>query len=124
LNRGIDFYCRRLGLGLKRWLSRSWGRTLRREPADISPGEPACGREPWARTAPRIFERHWTPVHLDFIVTDLDRVVAQLTRLSGSLDRDIQVCEYGRIANMADPFGNRFDLIEFCGSGYDAVSRL
>jgi hypothetical protein len=27
-------------------------------------------------------------------------------------------------ADMADPFGNRFDLIEFCGSGYDAVSRL
>jgi hypothetical protein len=24
---------------------------------------------------------------------------------------------------MADPFGNGFDLIEFSGSGYDAVSR-
>jgi hypothetical protein len=33
------------------------------------------------------------------------------------------LCRYGRIANMADPFGNGFDLIEFTGSGYDAVSR-
>jgi hypothetical protein len=32
--------------------------------------------------------------------------------------------KYGRIANMADPFRNGFDLIEFSGSGYDAVSRL
>jgi hypothetical protein len=35
----------------------------------------------------------------------------------------IKLREYGRIANMADPFGNGFDLIEFSGSGYDAVSR-
>jgi hypothetical protein len=25
--------------------------------------------------------------------------------------------EYGRIANMADPFGNGFDPIEFSGAG-------
>jgi catechol 2,3-dioxygenase-like lactoylglutathione lyase family enzyme len=31
--------------------------------------------------------------------------------------------EYGRIANMADPFGNGFDLIEFAAAGYDAVAR-
>jgi predicted enzyme related to lactoylglutathione lyase len=124
LEQGIDFYCRRLGLGLKRRLSRAWvelsGANLPIFLLANGPSVANLGRV----TAPRIFERHWTPVHLDFIVTDLDRVVAQLTKLSGSLDRDIQVCEYGRIANMADPFGNRFDLIEFCGSGYDAVSRL
>jgi hypothetical protein len=26
-------------------------------------------------------------------------------------------------ANMADPFGNGFDLFEFSGPGYDGVSR-
>src|SRR6516162_6285647 len=29
----------------------------------------------------------------------------------------------GRLANMADPFGNGFNLIEFTGPGYHAVSR-
>ena len=71
----------------------------------------------------RSYERHWTPVHLDFIVDDLDRMVAQLISLGASLDRDIKSREYGRIANMGDPFGNGFDLIEFTGPGYDAVSR-
>jgi predicted enzyme related to lactoylglutathione lyase len=59
----------------------------------------------------------------DFIVEDLDQMVAQLISLGASLDRDIRIHEYGRIANMADPFGNGFDLIEFAGPGYDAVSR-
>ena len=62
------------------------------------------------------------PVHLDFIVPDLDAAVARLTALGASLDRAIQIREYGRMANMADPFGNGFDLIEFSGSGYDAIS--
>ena len=57
------------------------------------------------------------------IVPDLDTMVARLTALGGTLDRAIKHREYGRIANMADPFGNGFDLIAFSGSGYDGVSR-
>ena len=49
--------------------------------------------------------------------------MARLSALGGSLDRDIKLREYGRIANMTDPFGNGFDMIEFFGSGYDSVSR-
>ena len=40
-----------------------------------------------------------------------------------TLDRVIKKREHGRITNMADPFGNGFDLIEFFGNGYTAVSR-
>ena len=62
-------------------------------------------------------------MHLDFIVPDIDAAVARLTALGATLDRPVQDADYGRMANMADPFGNGFDLIEFFGSGYDAVSR-
>ena len=62
-------------------------------------------------------------MHLDFVVTDLDARVARLVALGGTLDRAVRDREYGRIANMADPFGNGFDLIEFSGFGYDGVSR-
>jgi predicted enzyme related to lactoylglutathione lyase len=62
-------------------------------------------------------------VHLDFIVSDLDAAIARLTELGATLDRPVQLAEYGRMANLADPFGNGFDLIEFSGSGYDGVSR-
>ena len=62
-------------------------------------------------------------MHLDFIVPDIDAAVTRLCGLGATLDRAIQQAEYGRISNMADPFGNGFDLIEFSGSGYDGVSR-
>jgi len=71
----------------------------------------------------RDFGRHWTPVHVDFIVANLDEMVARLCGLGASLDREIQIREYGRMANMADPFGNGFDLIEFSGPGYDNLQR-
>jgi predicted enzyme related to lactoylglutathione lyase len=121
--KGIEFYCDGLGLSVLRRLSPRWieltGGNL---PIFLLAGRPAIA-DLGSTTATRRFERHWTPVHLDFIVADLDAMVARLTGLGGVLDRDVQTREYGRIAYMADPFGNGFDLIEFAGSGYDAVSR-
>jgi predicted enzyme related to lactoylglutathione lyase len=123
LERGIAFYCDGLGLSLKRRLSPSW---VELEGANLPifllgnrPPTAALGGTPIRRD----FGRHWTPVHLDFIVPDLDAAVARLTGLGATLDRAIQHAEYGRMANLADPFGNGFDLIEFSGPGYDAVSR-
>ena len=86
-----------------------------------------AGRQPVAelgtRRQARDYGRHWTPVHLDFIVPDLDAMVARLAQRGGTLDRAVERPDYGRIAYMADPFGNGFDLIEFSGPGYDAVKR-
>ena len=123
LERGIAFYCNGLGLALKRRLSPSW---VELEGGNL-PIFLLGNRSPTAQTGNtqirRDFGRHWTPVHLDFIVPDIDAAVARLTALGAALDRPIQDADYGRMANMADPFGNGFDLIEFSGSGYDAVSR-
>jgi predicted enzyme related to lactoylglutathione lyase len=121
--RGIEFYCQGLGLTLKRRLSPTWielaGANL---PIFLLAARSAVA-DLGSRQVARSYERHWTPVHLDFIVADLDATVRRLTMLGGSLDREVKIREYGRIANMADPFGNGFDLIEFAGAGYDAVSR-
>lgn len=123
LERGIAFYCEGLGLLLKRRLSPSWvelaGANL---PIFLLGNRPPTAELGGARVQ-RSFARHWTPVHLDFIVSDLDGAIARLTALGATLDRPAQLAEYGRMANLADPFGNGFDLIEFSGSGYDGVSR-
>jgi predicted enzyme related to lactoylglutathione lyase len=123
LVRGIEFYCAGLGLVHKRYLGPRWvelqGANL---PIFLLADRPAVAELGTTR-AQRDFGRHWTPVHLDFIVTDLDVTVARLCDLGASLDREIQIREYGRIANMGDPFGNGFDLIEFSGPGYDNVKR-
>jgi len=123
LERGIAFYCEGLGLSLKRRLSPSW---VELEGANLPVfllGNRAPAAELGSIQIQRSFARHWTPVHLDFIVPELEAAVARLTGLGATLDRPIQHADYGRMANLADPFGNGFDLIEFTGSGYDGVSR-
>jgi len=37
------------------------------------------------------------------------------------LEGEIQTHKWGHIANMADPFGHGFCLIEFQGRGYDEL---
>ena len=122
--RGIEFYCEGLGLTVRRRLGPRWielaGANL---PIFLLANRPAIA-DLGSVHVPRNYQRHWTPVHLDFIVADLNAMVARLKNLGGSLDREIkEEREYGRIAYMADPFGNGFDLIEFSGSGYDGVAR-
>jgi predicted enzyme related to lactoylglutathione lyase len=123
LERGIAFYCEGLGLSLKRRLSPSWVELAGANVPIFLLGNRPPTAELGGTRVQRSFARHWTPVHLDFIVPDLDAGVARLTELGATLDRPVQLAEYGRMANLADPFGNGFDLIEFSGSGYDGVSR-
>ena len=123
LERGIAFYCGGLGLSLKRRLSPSWVELDGANLPVFLLGNRSPAADLGGTQIQRDFARHWTPMHLDFIVPDLDAAVARLTGLGATLDRPIRLAEYGRMANMADPFGNGFDLIEFSGSGYDAVSR-
>ena len=123
LERGIAFYCGGLGLSLERRLSPSWVELDGANLPVFLLGNRSPAADLGGTQIQRDFARHWTPVHLDFIVPDLDAAVARLTGLGATLDRSVQQREYGRLANMADPFGNGFDLIEFSGLGYDAVSR-
>ncbi|MDO9367698.1 MAG: VOC family protein [Sphingopyxis sp.] len=69
----------------------------------------------------RRYNRHWTPVHPDFSVNDLDRAVAQALAAGAKQEGETLDLPYGRQAMFADPFGNGFCLIEFNERGYDAL---
>jgi predicted enzyme related to lactoylglutathione lyase len=74
-----------------------------------------------AGTDVRRYERHWTPIHPDIVVEDLDAVAARALAAGAVLEQPAQKMPYGRIAMFADPFGHGFCLIEFNAQGYDAV---
>jgi predicted enzyme related to lactoylglutathione lyase len=118
LEAGISFYRAALGLTLGRRLTDKWAEMLgASSPVDLL-AEPA-GSAPTPRpTTVRDYGRHWTPVHLDCVVADLDAAVRRATEAGATLDRDIQQRKWGRIATLADPFGNGFCLLEFRGRGY------
>jgi predicted enzyme related to lactoylglutathione lyase len=70
----------------------------------------------------RDYSRHWTPVHLDFVVPDIEAALARAERVGAAREGEIQTNRWGRIAMLADPFGHGFCLIEFLGRGYDEIA--
>ncbi|KQW70434.1 glyoxalase [Phenylobacterium sp. Root77] len=71
---------------------------------------------------PRRYARHWTPVHLDIVVDDLDAALTRATAAGATLDAAPRAHVWGRIAVLADPFGNGFCLLQFLGRGYDEIA--
>ena len=71
----------------------------------------------------RSYERHWTPVHLDFVVADIDSAVQRALAAGGQLDKEeVSTHDWGKLALMVDPFGHGFCLIQFLGRGYDEIA--
>jgi predicted enzyme related to lactoylglutathione lyase len=66
----------------------------------------------------RRYRRHWTPVHLDFVVADVASAVTRAVAAGARLEGAIESYDWGRLATLADPFGNGFCLVELPGGGY------
>ena len=70
----------------------------------------------------RDYARHWTPVHLDFVVQDIRAAVKRAIGAGATLERDVTTHAYGLLALLADPWGNGFCLLQFTGRGYDEIA--
>ncbi len=70
----------------------------------------------------RRYNRHWTPLHPDFSVTNLDDAIRRAVAAGAVQEGETLALPYGRQAMFADPFGNGFCLIEFNERGYDALA--
>jgi catechol 2,3-dioxygenase-like lactoylglutathione lyase family enzyme len=120
LERGIAFYTRALGLVPGRRLGDGWVELLGAPvPIDLLAEPP--GSLPAPGAGERDYRRHWTPVHVDVVVDDLDAAVRRAVDAGAVLDRDVQERRWGRQANVADPFGNGLCLLEMKGRGYDEL---
>lgn len=81
-------------------------------------GTPACAHPPMTRS----YDRHWTPVHLDFVVPDIEAAVQKARDAGATQEGPISTSGWGRLAPMADPFGHGFCFVQFIGRGYDAIA--
>ncbi len=105
---------RRFGDGGVELLGASSPVYLLKKPAHSRPGPGIPGR--------RDYTRHWTPVHLDFVVTDLVAACRRAEAAGAVAEGPIRSANWGRIATFADPFGHGFCLLEFVGHGYDEIA--
>ena len=82
-----------------------------------APGTPAT-----AAGNPRSYARHWTPMHFDFVVDDIEHAVEKALAAGATLEDPVTTHAYGKLAMLADPFGHGFCFIQFTGRGYDEIA--
>ena len=71
----------------------------------------------------RDYSRHWTPVHLDWVVADVEAALARALAAGAKQESEIATHAWGRIVLLADPFGHGFCVLQFLGRGYDEVAN-
>ncbi|HYQ04228.1 MAG TPA: VOC family protein [Polyangiaceae bacterium] len=74
--------------------------------------EKPAGSKPSPHTEDhRKYERHWTPVHLDFHVDDLQAALQRVEALGAKREQVFENPEHGSAAFCSDPFGHGFCLL-------------
>jgi predicted enzyme related to lactoylglutathione lyase len=86
--------------------------------------KPAASRAVPKTAERRHYERHWTPVHIDFVVPDLQQALPRALDAGAVLNGDVISEPWCRFAVLGDPFGHGFCLLEFIGGGYDDVPHV
>lgn len=75
-----------------------------------------------AADAKRDYARHWTPLHCDLVVDDLDAALLRAVAAGATQEGAVRDTAWGRIVQLADPFGHGWCLIQFSAAGYDAIA--
>jgi predicted enzyme related to lactoylglutathione lyase len=109
LELATDFYCGALGCSLLK--TQPSHNTLSAAGTTLHLSNKQAGSPATPTGATRTYKRHWTPVHLDFDVDDVDAVAEKVKQLGGSVE-SIKRGDWGAAAFCADPFGHGFCLIE------------
>ena len=123
LEKAVRFYGSAFGLKVGRHLG-AFGVEMLGSSAPIyllvkSPKTPTSG----TASQQRSYERHWTPVHLDFVVEDIARSVERAISAGAKLEQPLALHKWGKLALMADPFGHGFCFVQFVGRGYDEIAE-
>jgi len=116
----IDFYSAALGLQLGRIIGGDVAELVGASAVIYLLQNPAGSRPVSSLPAPRDYSRHWTPVHMDFVVDDV-ATAAQRALDAGALQESGCVEWNGsKCVTFSDPFGNGFCVIEFLAETYGA----
>lgn len=80
--------------------------------AEIGLFEKAAGTHPAEGSNDvRTYERHWTPVHIDFHVEDFESVLSKVTDAGAVVEQKYDIQGRPPIAFCSDLFGNGFCIV-------------
>lgn len=114
----IDFYCAVLGLQLNR--------IIEGDVAELTGGssiiyllQNTVGTYPIkTRSVVRHYSRHWTPVHMDFVVDDITEAAKRAVNAGATQESECIEWNASKCITFSDPFGHGFCLIQFAGETY------
>ncbi len=75
-----------------------------------------------AAASVRDYARHWTPVHCDVVVEDLDASLVRAIAAGAIQEGVVREAGWGRIVQLADPYGHGWCRLQFLGRGYDEIA--
>lgn len=123
LEAAIEFYERATHLRLGRRLFEGTVAELKGASARIFLLQKEAGSSPVpGASLLRDYRPHWTPVHLDFVVPELEVATEKAIAAGARLEGPVQNFVWGRQACLSDPFGHGFCLVQWRGRGYDEVA--
>jgi predicted enzyme related to lactoylglutathione lyase len=123
LGRGERFYTAALGLHTGRRLGDGFLELLGASSPIYLLEKPPGSAIAAGHDAVRHYDRHWSPVHVDVVVDDLDAAVSRALAAGAVQGGETADTPYGRLAMFGDPFGHGFCLIQFNAQGYDAIAH-
>ena len=119
-----QFYTQALGLHPGRWLFAGEVLELLGAPLPIYLLAKPAGSAPFAASQQgRSYRRHWTPLHLDLVVDDLEVALARALAAGAQQEGPIRTEAWGRLVGLSDPFGHGLCLVQWRGLGYAEVSE-
>lgn len=118
LGRAIEFYCAALGL--------KHSRTMDEDVAELTGASSVIyllqhasdSKATSTLSEARRYSRHWTPVHIDFVVDNIEEASMRALGAGAIRESECIVWNASKCMTFSDPFGHGFCLIEFIGETY------
>jgi predicted enzyme related to lactoylglutathione lyase len=119
LEQAVAFYAQAFGLVLARRLFDGTVAEMAGAAVPIYLLQKDAGSLPSPGSAAgRDYARHWTPVHLDFVVDRIEPALERASAAGAKLEGKVETFGWGRQAVMSDPFGNGVCLLQWRNRGY------
>lgn len=118
LEAAIDFYEAAVGVRFNRFLDDDVAELFYGASALYLLRKPEGGSATPVTGQVRRFDRHWTPVHTDFVVDDIEAAVARAAAAGAKRESECIDWRGSKCVTFSDPFGHGFCLIAFSGDSY------
>jgi predicted enzyme related to lactoylglutathione lyase len=118
LGPAIEFYQAALGLHVARVLDDDVAELTGASSALYLLQKPAASIPAKNLAHTRQYARHWTPVHIDFVVDNLEESAKRAVSAGARQESDCIEWRGSKCITFSDPFGHGFCLIQFNGETY------